>query len=131
MRDLLEPICEQNRRVIDQPGALAKYRKDLSSQRRLAFLLFLLVMQVQPFLDQIRLIFCSRDGLEPFLDISIQPVQVGDVSIVPETGIAIAETGDVVRRMTIVKPERGRKVALDELDGADEGVGGECRWSPG
>lgn len=88
-------------------------------------------MQVQPFFDQIRLIFCSRDGLEPFFDVSIQPVQVGDVSIVPETGIAIAETGDVVRRMTIVKPERGRKVALHELDGADEGVGGECRRSRG
>lgn len=58
-------------------------------------------------------------------------MQVGDISVVPKAGIAIAEARDVVRRMTVVKPERGRKVALDELDGADEGVGDECRWSRG
>jgi hypothetical protein len=133
MRDLLEPICEQKRRVIDQPGGFRTVSKIKTSlpKERLAFLLFLLVMQVQPFLDQIRLIFCSRDGLESFLDVSIDPVQVSDVSVVPKAGIAIAKARDVVRRVTAVEPERGRKVALHELDGADESVGGECRWSRG
>lgn len=117
---------------ISQEDLAKGTRKDFFfTKRRLAFPLFFLVMQVQPFFDQIRLIFCSRDGLEPFLDVSIDPVQVSNVSVVPKAGIAIAKARDVVRRVAIVKPERGRKVALDELDRANEGVGGECRWSCG
>jgi len=73
----------------------------------LTFLFLFLIMKIHPFFDHVWVVFCPGYRLQTFLDVAVEPVEVGQVLIVPESRVAIAKPGNIVCRMSIVEPQRG------------------------